>query len=194
MRINKRHLLENICAKPADDRGTLRAPWLDKEAGVIVASNGRAMVTIKADEIGEEETSGAVSIEALKASRKAFNLVSCNGACVVPGANGDTAFPREDLGKYPAYAQVMAGYRPDEAPVRVTVDPWLLLELAKAMGVKKNDGGVTLHLDPVATSATVRDGKTVRDEKGTQMDAIPVTCSNHEAAGMQAVLMPMRSA
>lgn len=155
-------------------RPSLVNPYLDVERKALVATNGHAMVMVPVG-IDDGDHAGPVSSEALQAARKAAGKsndmasISVNGAQVIPG--GPT-FPRPPEVEFPKYTAVIPEY-PDEC-VRISFNPWLLMQVVEAMGVDKG-------LPIILTLASV-------DKSGT-LDPIKVT---RDDGGAYGVIMPCR--
>ena len=128
--------LDKATAGKKDMRSTLLEPYLDTEHERIVATNGHILAVCPV-ELDENDTSGTVSSESIKAAlkiaperarRDKTANVKANGSLVLE--NGAT-FPRESNGPFPQIDRVI----PDTsvAEMVISFDAKLLKELADAI-------------------------------------------------------------
>jgi len=169
-----------------DTRYPLRNCYLDKEAGQIVATDGRCMAVIPC-EIGEHDESGFVTPEALAMARKLAGKrgdvdIACNGSLAI--ANGPT-FQRPSidgangLGTFPNYRGVIPS---EPGSVEICVDVALLRRVCDAIGTTS----VTLRFTPEVK------GKSAED-KGTPPSVIEVIPSGKSPSPKAiGLVMPMR--
>jgi len=142
MKLPKNILIEKACSGDAA-RAILNSAYLQKLENQIhparlLATNGRILAVVPVL-IGEHDSAGYVTQDALKAARKAAAKLndmefSCNSALTIK--DGQT-FSRPELGNYPNCDQVIPK---DETVYSVSLDPELLLSLAEAIGASR---GVT---------------------------------------------------
>jgi hypothetical protein len=150
--------IERVAGKN-DIRYYLNYIHFDRDKRNLVATNGHALacITLAEDEVLPEDTSGAITEEALKAAVKAAKcsrgrapaeMLKVNGALEIP--DGPT-FPRpteEQAGKFPDYERVIPNM--DQLPGKtLTFNIDLLANLAKAICDKPKSTGtqiITLHL------------------------------------------------
>lgn len=128
--------IEKVVSKN-DSRYYLENPYLDTDSSVIVSTNGQVMAVCPV-ELDEEDTSGPISTESLKAALKASPAkklvdktanIKANGSLVLD--NGQV-FPREELTqKWVDYKRVI----PDasKAEIVIGLDAKLLKDLADAI-------------------------------------------------------------
>lgn len=168
-----------------DVRYYLNYVHFDRDERVLVATNGHILACLKLaeDEILPEDTTGAITEEALKAARKGATnrgipvaeMLKANGALEV--CKGPS-FPRptdEEAGKFPDWKRVIPNR--EQLPGKsITFNVDLLANLTKAICDKSAKYGpiVTLHLP------------------WNSRDAILVTPDVGETEGRVGVLMPAR--
>lgn len=140
MKSEKRYKLEGVVAKSSRYPGATHVR-LDVEGKRLLATNGHALAIVPC-EPEEGDVSGAVTVEALKAARKAGMVetrLACNGALEVPGG---ASFPRpspEDA-EFPKVDHVV---HQGEPVFRVAINAESLAKLAQALGAV--DGYVRLE-------------------------------------------------
>lgn len=131
MKFGSQYLVEKVTSdEPA--RYALHHVHLDVERKSLCATNGKALVSIPV-EPEEGDVSGLLSVDAVKAARKIAGkrgepCIKANGAAVL---DDGSSHPRPE-GMFPDVSTFLKG-----APawgVQLTIDPTLLLALAKAMG------------------------------------------------------------
>lgn len=142
MQIESKYKLEKACSNDKT-RLVLNSPYFDKENGKMIACDGRMLAVVPVDDIQDNEKSGHVSIDAIKAARKSpfgkttgKSEIICNGSLKV---STGPEFPREDIGRFPQYEQAL----PDpkrEIKFRVALNPELLLDLCYAIGFDPKSG------------------------------------------------------
>ena len=131
-----------------DVRHYLTQPYLDVERGAILATNGQILAVVPVD-LDEDDTSGHVSIDAIKAARKqapgsrADKVLSikANGGLLLQDGQ---SYPRGDLGKYPDIDRVIPDK--DKAEHVFSIDATLLKNLAEAI-CEPGNSQVTLYLN-----------------------------------------------
>lgn len=122
--------IESATAGKKEVRLMLQHLLLSVEAKTLTATNGH-IIAIVPVEPEEGDTSGYITVEALKAARKSKQGPRVNGSLeIVEGAS----FPRpteEQDGKFPDASKVMPA-KPDREP-DLCIDAKLLLQLAEAL-------------------------------------------------------------
>lgn len=131
MKVDRKYEVERLC----DGSSRHADPWLTAD-GFLCATNGRALVRIPGvASVGDAP--GMVPTEALKAARKATRLsevvLLCNGTVDVPG---EASYRRPDVSP-PDTDSVWPKDR--QARVQIAIDPFLLADLAKALGAHKDE-------------------------------------------------------
>jgi len=133
-----------LCVSDDKARWTLTAPYLDMADGYgkLVATNGKIMAVVPV-ETGEHDVDGWVSIDAIKSGRKLGTRleseieITCNGVCALKNGN---SFPRpnqsDESCKFPNWRGVIPPCDRESA-FSVTINPELLLDLARAIGSEK---------------------------------------------------------
>lgn len=103
----------------------------DDGAWRVYATDSYKLVAIDV-EAGDEDTAGALPVDAIKASRKHGGVLSVNEACVT----GGVSYPRPDVEQSLDYEQLLGGAPVEGADGTVTfgINAKLLHELAQAMG------------------------------------------------------------
>ena len=125
-----------------DIRHNIQNPYLDCEAGRIYATNGHYIVSLPAEDI-ENDTSGVLPVDAIKAARKSKTAnISANGSVDV----GGISFPRREE-KFPDVTSILK--RPENLTAPVKINAKYLALVAAAMAEK--DPVVTLEFDSVGT-------------------------------------------
>ncbi len=127
-------------------RQYLSSPYFTGDA--LVATNGHilAYVPVEHDSSEDDVEPGHVPLDAIKHARKTRQLdVSTleNGSWVVAGVQ----FPREDLGKFPDYEQIVktpCELADKDDSITVNLDAKLLYELAQAIGTNSKQPIVRL--------------------------------------------------
>lgn len=139
MRIHK-ELRPELVASNDPSRFTLTAPWLDKAAGKVIATDGAVMVVLPVIDVAEQDEEGAyLTADALKAGRKAAGrimdyaeLVATRKGVTLP-LNG-TVLPTDSAlteANPPNWKRVIPE---DPGGFTVTLDAELLVRLQRAMG------------------------------------------------------------
>ncbi len=155
MRISKLAKPE-LCAAKEESRYAITYPWLDTEAGYVVATNGRCMVRIPVTETSDD-TTGPIPTKILKSARKDAPRTAPEMSVVLNGtaAAYGVSMPRggDPETRFPDYAGVIPS---DKRPnVRLGLSAKYLLDIAKAMGTDS----VVLEIsaeDPDETPIVVR--------------------------------------
>ena len=132
---------------PKDAREMLTEPYLDADKSLIVATNGHILAACPVL-LDEDDTSGVVSTEAIKAAIKTSPgrrqdktaNVKANGSLELD--NGAT-YPREDKGQFPQYERVIPDK--DKAEMVISFDAKLLKDLADAINTPGNSQ-IKLHI------------------------------------------------
>lgn len=143
MKLNKKIKIEAIASND-QTRCVITSPFLEVENGKgnLIATNGQGLVVVPV-EVSENDVSGHVSIQALKASRKEKSLepsLECLEKAIV--LQNGSSLPRADLGNFPNWRQVV----PDQEGKtlrRVALNAEMLFAIASSMGTK----GVILEFD-----------------------------------------------
>jgi hypothetical protein len=168
---------------------------LQKQRLVVTNGHALAMVPVTPD---EGDASGWVSIDALKAARKAAGgrseaEIHANGSLAI--SDGVT-FPRPNVETaFPPYEQVVPDYR-QGSPGTVTIglNAALLLELAKALGAHKKKSGPMIYLTIKLPKAIGPDIPKKPNTSSLMLDAMldPVVISAGEDERAIGVIMPCR--
>jgi len=180
MKLETKSQIEKTASK--DQAGyVLLDAYLNVDDKTLVTSNGRILAVVPC-EIEDGDTSGSVSVEAIKASRKMFKRqeklsVKANSKLVVTDGVSSTTLEREDKGNYPNYKQVVPNFD-KQVTYKVSLNAALLLDLAQSLG----DKIVNLEL------TVDKDGP----DKGQCLSAIKVTSSANGVDGAYGVIMPVR--
>lgn len=160
MRLDTNFRLEKACAS-GPGRYSMESAFLDTEdegAPKLVATDGRilAVVPLDPEEVEEGETSGPVTVEALREARKpARRLPNGLGARIV--ANGGleigrpqepVTLPRPEGGEFPRWRAVV---KDNSGGFRVAFNPRILLALAEAIG---SPNGLALTFAPGKKATT----------------------------------------
>ncbi len=169
--------IESATAKK-DVRKCMESARLDVENQRLIATDGHILAIIPA-EIDDGDTTGPISVEAIKAARKSKSeRIKANGSLVL---DNKAEFPREDLGQYPDVDRVFklgAADKRDESHIDVRFDARLLLRLAEAISTSCKDSlGVQLSF--------------TRRDDGTIDDTAPILVFGKD--GGKGLLMPMRN-
>lgn len=147
--------LESACSTD-QSRPALAAAYLDTDRAELQACTPYYAARVPV-EVGLEETTGFVPVEALKASRKRdAGGMHCNGSADVMPAfwDGDSesspvvSFPRPDAGQFPHLDQL---WPTAPAAFRVGINAGFLLKLAQALGA--DDTTVVLEFQPTDPAA-----------------------------------------
>jgi hypothetical protein len=180
MRIDKTHKIE-LVASTDTTRTALCALHLNAEPdddgrGHLVATNGHMLVKLPA-ELCDDDTTGPIAPQALKAARKLAKGdeklgVKANGSLVL--IDGSTQ-PRRDVGQYPPYKQVIPSN--ERKTVTVGLNAEYLWRLCQALGGSKAAAFVKLEI-PVC-------------EKGEESTLDPLVVRRSDSDGL-GVLMPCR--
>lgn len=180
MKLNKKIKIEAIASND-QTRQVLTAPFLDvtEGKGNLIATNGMGFVVVPV-EVSENDVSGHVSIQALKASRKEKNLepsLECLEKTIAlqDGSN----LPRVDLGEFPNWRQVIPNQE-GKTLRRVALNAEMLFAIASAMGTK----GVILEFD--SGNFDQAPIKVIPTSSGKHNEEKPACC---DAFG---VIMPIR--
>lgn len=172
MKIGSKYKLEGLASA-----GRFHDVYLSIKHRDVISTNGGAMAFVAVD-LDTEDCDGAIQVEAIKASRKNSgtllvekNEVRCGGVSFTR--------PESKLPYVDAYRELLAENHTDpKTHVTLYLDPHLLVKLADAMGVKKEEGVMLTF--PIPKSDDPRDPVVVR----------PYRPSERESA--RGVLMPMK--
>lgn len=144
MKIPRQCCIEKVASKDKNRR-VLNHPYLDMRTpgqSLIVATDGKAMVILKT-QVSSDDTSGPISIDAIKAARKIkSDTFTANGAHVLP--NGMLIpRPTQEAGhEYPNWRQLLPSS--DRKPIAsIVINPQLLIKVAEALGSEEE---VSLHI------------------------------------------------
>lgn len=150
MIIDKKYQIEQAAS---DDftRPHLHHMSFDAAKGTITATTGQMLAVVPV-ETEEGDVSGAVTIEALKAARKAKASLGLNGSQHIAGG---ASFPRPTDINFPPYEYVIPSFAGVET-VSISFDPALLMALAKAIGCGGKKLGVTLTFNAKEPLAPIR--------------------------------------
>jgi len=147
MQMPNRHIYK-ATSGPKDYREMLTEPYLDTEKSLIVATNGHILAACPV-ELDEDDTSGVVSTEAIKAAIKTSPVKRRQDKTANVKANGSleldngTTYPREEKGPFPQYERVIPDK--DKAEMVISFDAKLLKALADAINTP-GTSIVTLHI------------------------------------------------
>jgi len=131
-------------ASTDDLREALYNVHLDVENKLLVATDGRILVVVPA-EIDKDEIGGPITPEAFKSARKGItpkqkengqeiNIVCQDTELKTYTKNGLVTLQRPQNIIYPKYKQIIPT---NEASIKITFNPELLMRIAKAIGSKK---------------------------------------------------------
>jgi len=155
MKINKDKKIELLVGK-GSTQYTLHNPYLKE--GRLIATNGHALVSIKAEEV-ENDTDGPVSVQGLKMARKACTRyvddieLNLNGSEVLPMA-GNATLPREDDNGFANVGRCLENI--ENRTFKVGLDAGLLLKLAKALGASGDRVELSFNPDDNLAGVVVR--------------------------------------
>lgn len=139
MKLNKDCKIEKVCGNDKLDcnHPSLWQPYL--KGHTLMASNGQVAVFIRVER-NLTDTNGPVPIEAIKASRKkeSGGYIMLNGMAEI--MNGPS-YPRPTDMKFPNVGNVIPRH---PASFTIRLNPYLLAEVAEALGVDRREG-VTLE-------------------------------------------------
>src|ERR1043165_2378632 len=132
-------------------RPVLEDPYLDAEAGRLVATDSYILVSLPV-ELDEGDVSGWVPAEALKAARKTRyanddlrRIFLSENKAVVDTPAGSSAFIRiNDRGEFPKWQQLVPPTEGREGEVLISLNAEKLLQAAMAIGTAE----VTLRIIP----------------------------------------------
>jgi hypothetical protein len=105
--------------------------------GLLVCTNGHIVAALEV-ECEPDDTAGPIPRTALELAQKnpcewnGLVQMPVNGDCIAVRAPGSPRFPRESDGEFPRWKAVVP--LKDETLVRISLNPRLLLDLAKAIG------------------------------------------------------------
>jgi hypothetical protein len=179
MKIDRKIQIEKACSTD-EMRPTLLAPYLDLslegKSPRLVATDGHIMAALHV-EPSEDDTTGWVSIDALKAMRKIKGAaaseaaVICNGSCQVH-PNG-ASFPRPEAGGriFPDFEAIINDTRGLERKATISLNADLLKRLADAMGAR--DSVLTLEIAGPADAVLVTGAGCHADDIGLIMPVRP---------------------
>jgi len=155
MKINKDKKIELLVGKDSTHY-TLHNPYLKE--GRLTATNGHALVSIKAEEV-EDDTDGPVSVQGLKMARKACTKytddieINLNGSEILPMA-GNATLPREDDDGFADVGRCLENI--ENRTFKVGLDAGLLLKLAKALGASGDRVQLCFNPDDNLSGVVVR--------------------------------------
>ena len=157
-----------------DTRDYLNHAHLDAENKRLIACNGQ-ILAIAPVEVDEEDTSGPVGIDAIKAARKASGnkadaTVIVNNDQLIPAAGMSMSRPR--VGEYPDVDRILRGARP--IGPSICFNPALLWDVARAVMPlhSKNQAAIRMFLPETSQQA-------MRVESLNGSDAIGVIMPLH---------------
>lgn len=139
MKISKFSQVERV-ASVDKSRASITQPYLDKEMGKVISTNGSAMAIVNV-EVGEHDASGYVTAEALQAGRKITGDkvdITANGCLKLANGTSMVRPTDEHLGQFPKWQQVVPSLDRDVC-FKVAINAELLLDLAKAIGNGKSN-------------------------------------------------------
>ena len=176
MRLDKAQRIE-LAVSTDDGREFIASAYLDTERRELAATNGHVLVVLPVT-LDDGDTTGRVSVEALKAARK----LATRGAPVEVQANGalqltnGASYPRPDTcGEFPNYREVMPDYSARKT-VTFGVNASYLWQVAQAIGCTKGDANVMITIP-------------VPSDDGDMLDPIKVERTGDDSVG---VVMPCR--
>ena len=156
-----------------DTRDYLNHAHLDAENKRLIACNGNILAVVPV-EVDEEDTSGPVGLDAIKAARKAAGK-KANATVIV---NNDQRIPaaglsmsRPSVGEYPNVDRILKGARP--LGPSICLNPALLWDVARAvMPANAKDQAIRIFLPETSQRA-------IRVESLNGSDAIGVIMPVH---------------
>lgn len=187
MRIGRYYAPEKVSSKDKN-RPQLAHPYLDVDAGKVVATNGHSLVAVPVDVDGHD-VSGYLAGELLKIARR-----TCGKDVVEAEIRDRTRIVPHDIEwpcntttgcTFPDWRKVLPSFKPgDPGTVTVGVDARLLRQIADALG---GEGGVTMtfRLDSVNADKGVSD-------EGVVLEPQIIVRSRFGRDGEVGVLMPLR--
>ena len=179
MRLFKSFRVEECCIHPKSDRKSLLNAWLDVPSGTLTASDGSCVTTAPV-EVSDDDRSGWVTPDALRMARKLkddgvhvhFLKIDLSPDFQVVGPTTITR-PGGEIPPMP-YDRVQSDVRAgDPHTVSITLDPALLLNIARALGAMHT--GVTLTVSSL-----------------TQDSLIAIVPNRDDDVNLRATLMPMK--
>lgn len=116
-----------------DIRDYLNHAHLDVEKKLLIASDGNILAVVPV-EVDEEDTTGPVTVDAIKAARKAAGkkadaTIIANGEQRIPAAG--LTMDRPDVGGYPNVDRILSANRP--LGPSICLNPALLWDVARAV-------------------------------------------------------------
>jgi hypothetical protein len=118
-------------------RDYLNHAHLDVEKKLLIASDGKILAVVPV-EVDEEDTTGPVTVDAIKAARKAARKAAGKKADATIIANGEQRIPaagltmdRPDVGGYPNVDRILSGVRP--LGPSICLNPAQLWDVARAV-------------------------------------------------------------
>lgn len=137
MKLPKNCKVESIVS---DDKArlVLSQPYLDRENGVVVSTNGKAMAIVPV-ECDETDVSGHIPVEMVKLSRKtAWGKLTVGEMSVGQESVRvkDVSVKRPELGTYPKWEQVIPKAEPEGKAKRIRfgINAEMLRSLSQALG------------------------------------------------------------
>ena len=130
--------IEKACATK-DNRAYLNQPWLDAANKKLIATDG-AVIAIHTIEVDKNDTTGPITIEAIKTARKlkydyhGILMATPNSLCVT----GDVFARPKGVGVMPKYEQVIPEEftTPPQGKPHLIINADQLLRLAKTLNKK----------------------------------------------------------
>ncbi len=163
MKLDKKYMIEKATSTD-ETRYALTFVHIDEKAKRLIATTSRILASVpveieKDDDVGNLSLTKDILLEARKVSKNESEVnITLNGKFEL---NNGTRYPRpveSEVGRFPDYEQII----PKQPIIKhsVTLNPALLLDLAKAIGVGKGEG-VTLEFQDASgdPAVIVRNGE-----------------------------------
>jgi len=158
MRLEHKYLIEKAASKDPIRRA-LQNVFITEDKKHLVATNGSALAKVPVElDASDDRGNGLIPASVLTDARKKtkhrmHTELSLNGAFI---HNDGVSIPRDAEGTFPQYEHIF----PKDPVIKhtVTLNPELLLDLAKALG---NSKSITLEFQEVGDAIIARNGLAV---------------------------------
>jgi len=138
MKLPRNCLIESVFST-SPTRLPLTAAHLNKEKGLLIATNGIALISMPV-QTGEHDASGYVTKEALKAARKSTPRgathaeMTANGQFIMPDGSTLPRPTSDHLREFPNTDFITDSAREGDVRFKLRLNAAMLLQLADAMG------------------------------------------------------------